>query len=83
MFNPEFGSILVEKTGNNTNNVLTDARLTYHMDLINTLEGLSELPSGPYFLHGPNLHQAWRLYDDEYGAFTAGIIPDDVDQPKE
>jgi len=53
------------------------------MDLINTLEGLSELPSGPYFLHGPNLHQAWRLYDDEYGAFTFGVIPDDVDQPKE
>ncbi|KAM0495654.1 hypothetical protein ACHAP8_007921 [Fusarium lateritium] len=80
VFVPDFGSILVEKTGSNSSRV-QDARQVYHMDLIKTLEGFSELPSGPYFLHGPNLHQAWRLYDDEYGAFTFGVIPDDYDKP--
>ncbi|KAG8667923.1 hypothetical protein FPOAC2_13127 [Fusarium poae] len=82
VFVPDFGSILVEKTGSNSSRV-QDARQVYHMDLINTLEGFSELPSGPYFLHGPNLHQAWRLYDDEYGSFTFGVIPDDSDKPDE
>lgn len=38
----------------------------------------SQLPSGPYFLSGQNLHQAWRLYPDELEAFTFGLIPDDV-----
>jgi hypothetical protein len=41
----------------------------------------SELPSGPYFLRGPNLHQAWRLYPDELNAFTVGMVPEDLDQP--
>lgn len=82
VFVPDFGSILVEKTGSNSSHV-QDARQVYHLDLIKTLEGFSELPSGPYFLHGPNLHQAWRLYDDEFGAFTFGVIPDDSDKPDE
>ncbi|KAM0231732.1 hypothetical protein ACHAPO_008312 [Fusarium lateritium] len=82
VFVPDFGSILVEKTGSNSSRV-QDARQVYHMDLIKTLEGFSELPSGPYFLHGPNLHQAWKLYDDEFGAFTFGVIPDDSDKPDE
>jgi len=53
------------------------------MDQIKALDGFSELPSGPYFLYGPNLYQAWRLYDDEFGAFTSGVIPDDLNQPDE
>ena len=28
------------------------------------------LPEGPYFLRGRSLHQAWRLYVDESGAFV-------------
>jgi hypothetical protein len=36
------------------------------------------LPSGPYFLHGNNIHQAWRLYADELDAFVFSVIPDDV-----
>ncbi|RGP81786.1 hypothetical protein FLONG3_90 [Fusarium longipes] len=83
VFVPDFGSILVEKTSSNSSRVQEDARQVYHMDLINALEGFSELPSGPYFLHGPNLYQAWRLYDDEFGAFTFGVVPDDFDQPNE
>jgi hypothetical protein len=53
------------------------------MDQIKALDGFSELPSGPYFLYGPNLYQAWRLYVDEFGAFTSGVIPDDLNQPDE
>lgn len=36
-----------------------------------------DLPEGPYFLQGKNLHQAWRLYSDEFSSFTAGVVPND------
>lgn len=39
------------------------------------------LPSGPYFLSGPNLHQAYRLYPDTQDAFIYGMIPNDVHNP--
>ncbi|KAF2240819.1 putative amidase [Trematosphaeria pertusa] len=39
------------------------------------------LPSGPYFLHGSNIHQAWRLYDDELDAFVFAVIPEDLRNP--
>ncbi|KAF5552480.1 D-mandelate dehydrogenase [Fusarium napiforme] len=81
VFVPDFGSILVEKSGDNSSLVHVDTRRIYHMDQIKALDGFSELPSGPYFLYGPNLYQAWRLYDDEFGAFTSGVIPDDLNQP--
>ncbi|KLO88034.1 Uncharacterized protein LW93_5202 [Fusarium fujikuroi] len=83
VFVPDFGSILVEKSGDNNSQVRVDTRQIYHMDQIKALDGFSELPSGPYFLYGPNLYQAWRLYDDEFGAFTSGVIPDDLNQPDE
>ncbi|KAF5243135.1 hypothetical protein FANTH_8327 [Fusarium anthophilum] len=82
VFVPDFGSILVEKSGDNSSQVHVDRQI-YHMDQIKALDGFSELPSGPYFLYGPNLYQAWRLYDDEFGAFTSGVIPDDLNQPDE
>ncbi|RTE69888.1 hypothetical protein BHE90_015724 [Fusarium euwallaceae] len=86
VFNLDFGSILVEKPGSSGNDVVNTTitgRYIYHLDQITALEDMTELPSGPYFLHGPNLHQAWRLYDDEFGAFTFGVIPDDLYQPDE
>ncbi|RDA91780.1 hypothetical protein CP533_2844 [Ophiocordyceps camponoti-saundersi (nom. inval.)] len=43
-------------------------------------QDLTGLPSGPYFLQGPNLHQAWRLYDDTADAFALGILPENVTQ---
>lgn len=73
----------MEKTGDNSSQVRGNARQVYHMDQVKALDGFSELPSGPYFLYGPNLHQAWRLYDDELGAFTFGIVPDDLGKPDE
>lgn len=42
----------------------------------------SQLPSGPYFLSGQNLHQAWRLYPDDLEAFTFGLMPDDPFDPR-
>ena len=40
------------------------------------------LSSGPYFLQGQNLHQAWKLYDDSLGAFIQTVVPDNVTVPK-
>ncbi|POS76042.1 hypothetical protein DHEL01_v205556 [Diaporthe helianthi] len=47
-----------------------------------TSEEKNLLPSGPYFLSGQNLHQAWRLYPDELDAFTFGLLPDDPFDPQ-
>lgn len=38
------------------------------------------LSSGPDFILGSTLHQAWRLYDDYLDTFISTIVPDD-DQP--
>lgn len=55
----------------------------YHLESeAAVLEGETPLPSGPYFLSGPNLHQAWRLYPDELKAFTFGLVPDDPFSPQ-
>ncbi|KAK3391819.1 amidase signature domain-containing protein [Sordaria brevicollis] len=42
-----------------------------------------DLPSGPYFLSGPNLHRAYRLYPDTQDAFVHGIIPSNIYDPSE
>jgi hypothetical protein len=41
------------------------------------LNGPEELPQGPYFALDGKLHQSWRLYPDDLGAFTTAVIPDD------
>jgi hypothetical protein len=43
---------------------------------------IPSLPSGPYFLRGSNIHQAWRLYRDELDAFIFGVVPQDVLKPQ-
>jgi hypothetical protein len=40
------------------------------------------LPTGPYFLTQGNIHQAYRLYEDELDSFIFGVIPEDVLNPK-
>lgn len=35
------------------------------------------LPEGPYFAKGIDLHQAWRLYEDEMFSFVSAVIPAD------
>ncbi|KAF5023188.1 hypothetical protein F66182_4742 [Fusarium sp. NRRL 66182] len=88
VFVADFGSVLVEKPGDSSSEVPAQpqgagARKVYHVNRIRPLDSFADLPSGPYFLHGPNLHQAWRLYDDEFGAFTFGVVPDDLANPDE
>lgn len=41
-----------------------------------------ELPSGPYFLYGTEIHQAWRLYEDHLDAFIFGVVPENVLHPE-
>ena len=88
VFLPTFGDVLVEKTaGNDTNSKLTvrqssPSQDVYHLSRqIQALEQLGDLPSGPYILYGPNLYQAWKLYEDELDAFAFGVIPENVKQP--
>lgn len=48
----------------------------YHLaGSLETFANDDSLPSGPYFLSGSNLHEAWRLYPDDLDAFTFGMIP--------
>lgn len=55
----------------------------YHMAIgLETSTERDLLPSGPYFLSGQNLHQAWRLYPDDLDAFTFGLLPDSPFEPK-
>ena len=40
----------------------------------------TNLPA-PYFVQGPNLYQAWRLYEDRVDAFIILVVPENVEQP--
>lgn len=42
----------------------------------------TDLPAGPYFLHGSEIHQAWRLYPDYLDALIFGVLPENVLQPQ-
>ncbi|GJN74888.1 hypothetical protein PLICBS_008981 [Purpureocillium lilacinum] len=84
VFVPEFGAVLVEKPGPNAT-AAADVEPSSHGRRLYRLSGdvevtgdVAGLPSGPYFLYGPNLYQAWRLYDDDLGAFAFGVIPENV-----
>ncbi|KAL9100822.1 MAG: hypothetical protein Q9163_003852 [Psora crenata] len=66
-----------------TNDLGRSRKLEYRRVLGSKVESERKLlPSGPYFLQGHNLHQAWRLYDDSLGAFIQTVIPDNVTAPK-
>lgn len=39
------------------------------------------LPPGPYFLCGQNIHQAWRLHEDDLDAFVISVVPEQVKNP--
>ncbi|KAL7808789.1 hypothetical protein V8C44DRAFT_350817 [Trichoderma aethiopicum] len=89
VFQPDFGSILVEKPEKKQQAIVVNRDLDSHRRSVFTLQStgaedeaqaaaFEDLPSGPYFLHGPNLYQAWRLYDDVLDAFTFGVIPNSI-----
>ncbi|KAL7811974.1 amidase signature enzyme [Trichoderma gracile] len=90
VFQPDFGGILVEKPEKDHQQAIVvnrdlDTRGRSVLTLRSTgaeyeaqAAAFADLPSGPYFLHGPNLYQAWRLYDDVLDAFTFGVIPNSI-----
>ncbi|PTB58303.1 hypothetical protein M431DRAFT_505831 [Trichoderma harzianum CBS 226.95] len=84
VFQPDFGGILVEKPEKNKTigfiqNPAPRSRALFSLQRPEVeATAFEDLPSGPYFLHGPNLYQAWRLYDDFLDAFTFGVIPNSV-----
>ncbi|KAK5994005.1 Scytalone dehydratase-like Arp1-like protein [Cladobotryum mycophilum] len=90
VYSDEFTGVLVEKPDTATNGSFTArgknpktgiyANYTMNMPKQNEFRAMAfdGLPSGPYFLHGPNLYQAWRLYDDDLDAFTFGVLPESI-----
>lgn len=80
VFTPDFGFALVEKPGPDAANKTKPSNVTVMLSSrdVNDAPGndLSNLPSGPYILHGKNLHPAYRLYDDELAAFAFGVVSD-------
>lgn len=94
VFVPEFGSIPIEKpsfAGPNVTSHVDQAngtRRLYHLSSYLTAQeegpGDSEsLPSAPCFLHGPRLHEAWRLYEDHLNAFGSSVIAAGAAGPEE
>ncbi|KAK2616650.1 hypothetical protein QQS21_000473 [Conoideocrella luteorostrata] len=84
VFNPEFGSVLIEKPGGNSG-IASVGNGKSVMRLRNdtartTKRAVSDLPAGPYILHGPNVHQAWKIYNDTLDAFAVGVYPSNVDE---
>ncbi|ODA83550.1 hypothetical protein RJ55_02064 [Drechmeria coniospora] len=88
VFIPEFGFVVVEKPGPNSSAVSGQRHLALlgkqlyqlawdEVDVVASSE-LGHLPSGPYIPHGPNLHQSWKLYEDEFDAFSVGVILENV-----
>ncbi|KHN94039.1 Amidase signature domain protein [Metarhizium album ARSEF 1941] len=86
VFTPEFGSILIEKPGGNSGMEITSvAGVKTVMRLRNdsvavAKRSVRDLPAGPYLLHGPNVHQAWKIYNDTLDAFAFGVYPESVDE---
>ncbi|KAK1244205.1 hypothetical protein MKX08_002343 [Trichoderma sp. CBMAI-0020] len=96
VFQSDFGGILVEKPDKDTSIGLVQnigprsSRTVVRLQQIEAEDkaetdaaGFGDLPSGPYFLHGPNLYQAWRLYDDVLDAFTFGVIPNSINDTED
>ncbi|ATY58573.1 Amidase signature domain [Cordyceps militaris] len=89
VYSSEFAFALVEKPGR-TNDASRSSmgtsrvpgKQTYTVQVVasrpdadaQAVAPFSDLPTGPYILHGKELHQAYRIYEDELGAFSAGIV---------
>lgn len=66
-----------------TNDLGRSTKLEFRRVLGSKVDSVRDLlPSGPYFLQGRNLHQAWKLYDDSLGAFIQTVVPDNVTVPQ-
>lgn len=86
VFTPEFGNILIEKPGGNSGVAVSSVGNGKSvMRLRNdsaaaAKRSVSDLPAGPYILHGPSVHQAWKIYNDTLDAFAFGVYPERVDE---
>ncbi|KAK8926848.1 Amidase [Metarhizium anisopliae] len=86
VFTPEFGNILIEKPGGNSGVAVSSVGngksvMRLRNDSVAAAKrSVSDLPAGPYILHGPNVHQAWKIYNDTLDAFAFGVYPERVDE---
>ncbi|KAB5554939.1 amidase signature domain-containing protein [Coniochaeta sp. 2T2.1] len=58
-----------------------ECRIEHRVTLLQETSHDPKLASGPYFLHGRNLHAAFRLYPDDQDAFICGMIPTRIRSP--
>ncbi|KAF2806256.1 putative amidase, partial [Mytilinidion resinicola] len=87
VFSKSFATTLVLKSDPTFNNADLSAKLRSSALLSavyysHPKSHVEVLPSGPYFLYGGGIHQAWRLYEDELDSFIFSVVPDDVLKPK-
>ncbi|KAH0594678.1 hypothetical protein MHUMG1_07512 [Metarhizium humberi] len=86
VFTPEFGNILIEKPGGNSGVAVSSVGngksvMRLRNDSVAAAKrSVSDLPAGPYILHGPYVHQAWKIYNDTLDAFAFGVYPERVDE---
>ncbi|CAD6441551.1 2b413a13-dc52-4ba4-a058-9d09563205e3 [Sclerotinia trifoliorum] len=87
VFSDDFTATLILRSDQNINIDDVAARLVesgsfrniYSNELI---DDSLPLAPGPYFIQGKSLHQAWKLYEDDFDAFVIPTILDDVFNPK-
>jgi hypothetical protein len=86
VFSPEFmAAVIVQqyqdvKTHSTPHTSETIAFSKDHLPLIRMgINREHALPAGPYFLHGKELREAWRLYPDDADAFFAPLQPTPMD----
>lgn len=70
-------TLIIGTTENSTQNpVLDKLGFMFPRIIVSRILGNEiNLPSGPYFVRGQSIHQAWRLYEDSLDAFVIPIIP--------
>jgi hypothetical protein len=87
VYQPAFSDAIILQTNDEESNGTIETLrgdLTGHFPHVYHFanSGASLLPPGLYFLHGNNIHQAWRLCPDDLDAFIFGVVPCDVKRPE-
>ncbi|KAI1366286.1 putative amidase [Xylaria arbuscula] len=87
VFNEDFCSTAILQPREDMDIVGVTARLTGSSPFQNIYThkpapDRNPLPSGPYFIRGKSIHQAWKLYEDDLDAFVIPTIPDNVFKPE-
>ena len=81
VYSASFGETIVaiDSSADAQDNTRVDSA---HFRVLFSNPSAASLPSGPYFLQGSNIHQAWRIYRDDLDAFIFGVVPQDVLKPQ-